>query len=379
MSSVGPTDADCASTGVFNVQPCLRDPVFALIKDRWRLSPLAAALLFFVLGFVGNFLFSLLSGTAFPREGRRLSFLQDRIALVLYPLLVPLGAFLAMRFYRQVEVAFERLYVDGVIPAPREEYNAFLRRLHRLYNSAALHLVALGLALLVYGYLKLDRFFGAPGAWLDFGMGPAPFYELVVGLLAWYSAHLVLLKVVVTAWAIRRLFDWPVKVQPLHPDGCCGLRSLSDIAVTIALFVAVMGMGVILIVLAGTILYHTAPTPEPVLLAVLLETLTPLIFFSCLYRAHCEMKAAKLALLDQVFRALQTRFERLRQELARGEPGDDLAEDVLRLDALQTFIAKLPVWPTNTQMLTQVFLSVAVPLALLLMQVAIEYLIGSGR
>ena len=33
---------DLARQKPFNVQPCLRDPVFHLLKDRLRLSPVAA-------------------------------------------------------------------------------------------------------------------------------------------------------------------------------------------------------------------------------------------------------------------------------------------------------------------------------------------------
>lgn len=376
--AVAPDPAE-TEPAVFDVRPCLRDPVFHLLKDRWRLSPLVGAVLFFVLYFGGNFLFAAISGTALPREGLGLSFVQDTIGLVLYAFLLPVGAFLALRFYGQAESAFERLHSDGVVRAPLDEYNAFLQKLHHRYNSTYVHIAALGFALVVFGYLTGYSYYDNVSAWLDPGMGVGAVYQLVVGLIAWYSLHLVLLKIVITAWAIQRIFDWPVNIQPLHPDGCCGFRLLTEIAVTIAFFMAVAGMGVALIALAGPILFGTPLSAEPVLIAVLLETLVPLIFFSCLYRAHRIMRAAKAEVLRETHLRFQAHFLALQEQLVDGERVDEAADEMMRLEAVHGFLRRLPVWPTNTQMLTQVFLSIALPLGLLLLQVVLEQVVWGGK
>jgi hypothetical protein len=51
---------------------------------------------------------------------------------------------------------------------------------------------------------------------------------------------------------------------------------------------------------------------------------------------------------------------------------------MMRLEAVHGFLRRLPVWPTNTQMLTQVFLSIALPLGLLLLQVVLEQFVLRG-
>ena len=359
-------------TVVFNIQPCLRDPLFGLLKDRWHLSPLAGAALFLVVYLGGNLGSAWLSGTALPREGLDLPFAQDRVAWVLHAFLLPVGAFLALRFFGQVESSFERLYTEGVTQAPIEEYNAFLQRLHRLYNSVALHAVAFGLAALALGYLTLSNQFDGRRAWLDLDEGLGGIYQVATGLVAWYAVHIVLLKVVITAGVMPRVFEWPVSFQPLHPDGCGGFRLFTEIAVTIAFFTAATGTGVVLIVFAGAVRYGASVSTQPVLLALLLESLTPLVFVSCLYRAHQVMSANKEELLGQIHRAFQARFAAWHQSLRVGELPEEQVEEVLRLESLHGVIRRLPVWPTNTQMMAQVLVSVAVPLALLAVQLLLE-------
>jgi len=379
MVQTGGVDSPLAAGTVFNVRPCQRDPVFHLIKDRWRLSPLGAAGLFLVVYLGGNLLFTAIGGTAFPREGLGLSFVQDVVGLVLYGFLLPVGAFFALRFYTQAESAFERLHADAVALAPLDEYNGFLERLHGWYNSVGVHLGALILALVVFGYLVCYSWCDGIASWLDWGMGPGALYHLVVGLIAWYSVHLILLKIIITAWAIQRIFDWPVNIQPLHPDGCSGLRLLTEMAVTIAVFMAVAGMGVVLIVFANTILFSRPPSAEPVLLAVLMETLVPLVFFSCLYRAHRIMRSAKQAIVRDTHERFQVHFLELLERLPRGGEIDESADEVLRLNAVHEFLRRLPVWPTNTEMVAQVLVSIALPLGLLLLQVVLEQVVLGGR
>ncbi len=54
---------------------------------------------------------------------------------------------------------------------------------------------------------------------------------------------------------MQRVFDWPVSIQPFHPDGCGGLKLLTDISVTIALFNALVALALALFVWIGTALF----------------------------------------------------------------------------------------------------------------------------
>ena len=49
------------------------------------------------------------------------------------------------------------------------------------------------------------------------------------------------------------------------------------------------------------------------------------------------------------------------------------------LEALHGFLRRLPVWPTNTQMVTQLLMSIALPLVFLVLQVLLETVLAKGK
>lgn len=373
MADAALASAPESEAGVFNVQPCLGDPVCWLLKERWRLDSPRVGLLFFVVYLGGNFLAALIDRDAFPRPGLELPFTHDLVGLVLYGFLVPVGILLAFRFYGQIERAFETIYAQGLVEAPLAEYNAFLRQLHRRYNAPALHVAGLLIALGVFGLLTYRNEVHAGKAWLDLDAGAGGIVHFALGLVAWYSAAIVILKIAVTTRALYRLFDWPVNIQPLHPDGCGGFRLFTDVAVTIALFTAILGLAVVLFVLAGVILYHSRIAMGPVVATVGLEALSPLLFFAFLYRAHSAMAAAKRTMLSQIHSQFQTPFAALREGLQRGRLEGEVGGRIVELNDLYGVVQRLPVWPTNTEILFQVATSVAVPLALLGLQLLIDH------
>ena len=111
---------------------------------------------------------------------------------------------------------------------------------------------------------------------------------------------------------------------------------------------------------------------------VALAGLTPLIFAGCLYSAHRVMNQARTAFLQRINEHVQPQYEILRKGLDQGDVADDAAAGVLRLDALHAFGRRLPVWPINTQVVMQVLVSVALPLALLGVQVLVSEVVESG-
>jgi hypothetical protein len=167
---------------------------------------------------------------------------------------------------------------------------------------------------------------------------------------------------------MQQVFELDVRIQPLHPDGCGGMRHLSDISVTIALFVALAGFAVVLLVGAGAKL-----TSVPVVVAVVLLVLTPLVFLACLLSAHRVMKEARESLLMRLNLQAQGRYDALCERLNEGDVPAEETDELLRLGQLHAFTCRLPVWPTNTQMVVQVLLSVALPLGMLVLQVVIEH------
>lgn len=352
---------------LFNLSPCERDPVFRPLLHTRRATELPTALAFLVWYLGGNFLFAWIGGRALPTPGVDLPFVNDRTAWILYGILVPGGAYFAVRFYRQVGDTFERLYRDGVSRAPQSDYNRFLTRLHRTYNAAWVHSAGLALAAIVFGGMLYGNQVDGEVSWVDLDTGPASVFHVVFGLAAWYCTMVLFIKGVITGRALQQVFDLPVAIQPFHPDGCGGLRLCTDISVTMALFTGFAALAVVLFLGGGVPLFSF-----PVLIVVVLVALAPAVFGASLYSAHRVMRERRLALLKNVNVVADRRYRSVAAALESGELPGPAGEELQRLADLHDLATRHPVWPTNTQVVAQVTLSVAFPLALLLLQVLLD-------
>jgi hypothetical protein len=84
-------------------------------------------------------------------------------------------------------------------------------------------------------------------------------------------------------------------------------------------------------------------------------------------------------MMRQVHELYQDSFRGLQAGLARGEVADQAREEVLGLESLHGVVRRLPVWPTNTGMLGQVLLSIALPVGLIVVQIILESVVSRGR
>ena len=69
-------------------------------------------------------------------------------------------------------------------------------------------------------------------------------------------------------------------------------------------------------------------------------------------------------------------FQVLQEQLRGGQVVHQSAEEIIRLETLQEWVWRLPVWPTDTRILAQLFLSIAFPLGLIFLQVVVEKMLG---
>lgn len=365
-----PLSSAAADGAVFDVRPCRSDPLCRLLKDRWNVSPLAAAILL-----ISVTALNILFDVALGRPLSRVTDLADpeaRLAAALYFILFPSTAYIAFRFYRQAETLFERLYRDGVISAPLDAYNRYLARLDRRYNSPLVAVATLEVVALLLGS-------GIAGAWHEeyAGRGIVTPLRILsdVSLALVNFAILIpfLIRAVLTAFALRRVLHWPVVIQPTHPDGCGGLGTVTAISVTMAVFLTIAS--------SMNAMFALSESSEPSgpnfgMMVGFAMAVSPLIFLGVIYEAHRAMRRSREALLQQVDALARPHYQRLREGLAEGRLAPQEADDLARLDQVRALIHRFPTWPVNTEAAAQITLSVAVPLALVLLQIVLERIAG---
>lgn len=280
--------------------------------------------------------------------------------------MMPLAAFLVVRFYRRAETVFERIYAVGTVKAPLADYNAYLRKLDPRYNSLWLHLFILLLsAAPVAVAIVLDS--NGDYAWRGLHTALRILSDAFFYVLPRYIMLLFVAKAIITALAVRRVFRWPIKVHLMHADGVGGMRPVADVCAILAKFCILASLSNVIIsyIWGG---FHFNPGSA----FGLLIAFSPLIFLWVLHGAHVAMVRARHELLAQFDAQARPLMEQLHAGLEQHQLPAGPADELLRLDQLRAMVGRMPTWPFNHQVALQLGLSVLLPLVLILLQVILE-------
>jgi hypothetical protein len=195
--------------------------------------------------------------------------------------------------------------------------------------------------------------------------------QVPIWFLTSYALFLGLYNVAITIVALRSLFreQPPIALSPWHPDGCGGLRSISQYSAKLSLPIAGVGMG-LSITTVQLVIWDAFRVSYEVWLAIgAYVILAPLMFFLPLGTAHTAMMKAR----DQALLFLSEQFDEeyarigstLNDEYVFTSKDADLSEEVLdlgvkRLENLRKLYRvteDFPVWPFDGRSLRR-FLAV---------------------
>jgi hypothetical protein len=207
---------------------------------------------------------------------------------------------------------------------------------------------------------------------------------VVVSLIA--QAALFYLGVVAVAWmwqasqAVGKLLrshrdqripdDFPIRVQPLHPDGCGGLWVVGHMLTLVldaAAILAGAGVGISL-ALYGT---AVAPTrrPELYLLGLFYVLLLPSALLNLLWHPHQLMDQRRDEILMPVAKGFDARIA-----TTRPSPADNAAWLKAKTDSLSELARQLrlldeacPTWPLRTRRLQRVAATAILPVVVSVM------------
>jgi hypothetical protein len=189
----------------------------------------------------------------------------------------------------------------------------------------------------------------------------------------WYAVCQIVARQAVTIWGLRQVFRrFEVRPQPLHPDRCGGLRAINNYAVGSTYVIAVAGIGV------GLMAYVTvhrmgALAPDTALWVGTYVVLALLCFFLPPWTAHAAMAEAKRKMLMDISQQFQRAYTQTTAHLA--DESSELADRVERIERLHSLYEltdAFTVWPFDTRTLRRFAVTVTVPLAPLLIELAVD-------
>ena len=336
-----------------------------LLKDRWKLSPIGASIFVFALNALQAFIDLVLLRIShqlyfsFETPNTRTFYFTSYIA-------APVGAYFVMRFYRHAESVFERIYSEGVVRVSLPDYNSFLEKLDRRFNSILLHLVVLLLAAApVVVYIATDA--AGEYTWRGFQTAARIISDGFFVAFPRYFLLLFVAKAVIAAVAVRRVFRWPVQVHLMHADAVGGMSPVANLCGTLARFcVAAALTNAIISMMHGGFQLGSGSVFG------LLLALLPLVFLWVLHGAHRAMQQTRREFLEQIDAQARPLIDEVYGALQRQRVTAGPADELLRLDQLRALVARMPTWPFNQQTAIQLGVSVLIPLTLILLQIVLE-------
>ena len=269
--------------------------------------------------------------------------------------MLPTGVWLVCHLYERTRVGFSKLVVDGVVrfPTPAAA-RSFLRDIDRSVNRPWIFWASAGMSLFVNALIMTH----VAGSWHDAHGGPAAWWFRAFTFVNLLMLFQVLFKGVFIAKESRHVFDHDVLLQPLHPDGCGGLKPLGDISKALNFFVSLIGLYLSVVAIVGrTPIGHPLFAPAVVAFIVLAVYL----FFAPLWKAHDRMAAEKERVLHALSQEFQHTYEQVARNLsARGILLED-AQKIGGLEQMYRIASNMPVWPLDVKILTQFAGAVLVP------------------
>jgi hypothetical protein len=188
-----------------------------------------------------------------------------------------------------------------------------------------------------------------------------------------YMGSVLVLNLIANIWILHHILKRELKrkefnINPLHPDRCGGLRSLSEYALKTAYLVAVLS------IMTGFIMFQFITRGDAqsywfIYLIIPLDILLSIVcFLGPLVAAHRGMQKAKEELLHEIAKQFQVDYAQIHSSLT-GDAADlkKGAEKIKELREFYTLTNEFPVWPFDVKTFQRFLLTVSASLFPLLL------------
>lgn len=332
------------------------DYVVRLVRWCFPNNHLLVAVLYTVVSMGGTVLLTIMWEKVRPPSQEYVPIFKDYANIMNYGIVVPIGIVLVLNFYACVNRGIRQLVTDRIIVFEgQRQSRQFLQHIDDAVNRKWFFYVSLALAVLCYSFFAWNR----KGYWNSGIGGPNVWWFRFFSAINIYMVFHLAAKSFVIVRAIRDCFKQKIMLQPLHPDGCGGLRSLGNISLAINYLV-----GLIAVYLSILAFLEFSPLDNPVFFIVLVTyfVIAGYLFFVPLADAHDLMEREKSEVLFVLNREFQSTYTKAVARLpAEGLTLED-AQKIESLERLHGIASRMPVWPMDTRIVGQFLGVVAVPL-----------------
>ena len=375
-----------------------------MLAVRWlRLAPVTLGIAFFLIVSLPLCILAVFSPKPPPEvSGDYLSFFENiswsLSMLYLFPFLVGL----TLKYYEEIPKLFTYLVEEIVTGTEHqdslERYSLWLRRRFNHWSVPVLCLaITLTLnAIYFWQILNPAQYTGDQSGWMavendgrltcvlggERCFTPIGLFAALIQVALIYWVLNLLWRGAALSWGLFRLFhrrEFRITVEPLHPDGCCGLGRIGSVAMILNWALFALGIYISLKVVDKLVVQDLplhADIGNPIMLGAYV-IIAPLLFFLPLASAHKRMQEAKARFIWPISRASKQWFSDLGQTRLDAD-GAAAAQAVTQLEEIRRQMRReVPVWPFDFRSMQAFLATIVVPLLPVALPFLLKFVFGN--
>lgn len=337
-------------------------------RPEFILKLYATSLALTFLPLLGGALLSPLSLTV-PSHTLRLPLLRDWSVLFMLFVSFPCLVILTISDQHVLSSSLNSVQLDETVTISQEEASSLADRWYKRFRTVNFAGQAAGIVVgAVIAYFNGVVYRPASvGFWIARGGRILPvgfvyqyciflFYALVAIYVLRNFAISLLLKDIVDHSRLR--------LQPLHPDHCGGLRPVGRLGLRNQYVLMLLGLNLVLLVMISASYLRIPPSLHDLLASAVVAYLIlgPLVFMAPLLPFRGGMLRTKAELVGQVAQRLRVELQRLRAQLKSGPITKEDEELIRRLRKIADVFDELPVWPFDAVTLRKFLAAYVIPM-----------------
>jgi len=345
-------------------KPYKTDIVFQGLSAIAGRNPVMISLIYFLLSYVFLQLIGLSTGQFYGKNGAppMYTVFVDNLNLAF---LAPLGAGLLCYLYKMICQCFKYITDERLIEKSEEiNYQSFINKLDKLYNSRIAITISASLSIIINSYNYLFK--PTTATWLGLHSGISGAYGRFFVTINYFMILLIIYKCIVTVWGLYKLLSkYTLRVQPMHPDSCGGLRPIGSLAIAVNYFIGVVLIFISLLFFFDEYARNQAIYP---ILFILFYALAPFLLFFTLSKANRRMREMKAVSLKRLANTFDHYYRKLDSSGDSNLYDTSTADEITKIYDLYNIVEKMPVWPFDIRSLVRFFTTITLPAFIFLIQ-----------
>lgn len=372
--------------------PYKNDYLYKTISFLGKQNPFLTGSWYFIISYIVLYIVGYFTGQIYGNEKVPAMYLHliDNVNL---GVLAPIGAALLCNLYNKITYAFEYIENENIITDNeiinqetdkkniltnvidfiklrifriKNKQITYLKLKHKifnLYNSKIILIFSIITSLAI----NSNNYFYKTESFLSISGGLTGLYGRIFIIFNFFMITFILLKTIITVWALQKILSCNFKIEPMHPDRSGGLKPIGDMALSVNYF-----LGLVIVFFSLLVFFDSFSKSNIIYMIIIVSVyiMSPILLFKSLSKAYKRMSDTKQEALNRLRNTFQHYYNLLNiNAKEKGIYDIKNADEIGSIHSLYEIVEKMPVWPFDIKTTLRFYSMITVPIFLFLIEI----------